>query len=85
MLFTFKKDSYTSLHSWFVFFPFLVLWLDENKNVIDKKVVMPFTTVILPKKKFTHVIELPFNVGNTELINILVEGKGLNITDNLFH
>lgn len=72
MIFSFKKDSKIALHSWFVFFPFLCLWLDEKMNVIDMQVVKPFSTRILPRKRFTHVIELPFNDGNSRIIRNLV-------------
>ena len=80
VLFSFDKDVYLTLHSWFVFFPFLCIWLDERKNVIDVQMVMPFSTVVLPSGNFRHVIELPFNDGNEEIIHNLVgiAGKDLN-------
>ena len=82
MLFSFSKDVYFSLHSWFVFFPFLCLWLDDRKRVIEMKVIMPFSTRILPNKAYRYVLELPFNDGNMEIINSLVGRKDLNTSRN---
>ena len=72
MLFSFRKDVRISIHSWFVFFPFLAIWLDEKKKVVDMRIVLPFSTMVLSKKKFRHILELPFNDGNEEIIRNLV-------------
>ena len=72
MLFSFGKNSKVALHSWFVFFPFLCLWLDNKMNVVEMEVVMPFSTRIVPKNGFKHVLELPFNDDNSKIIHALV-------------
>lgn len=57
-----------NLTSFFVFFPFLTLWLDDKNKVVDFKVVEPFTFCIKQKKKFYKIVEVPFNDKNKELI-----------------
>ena len=56
-----KKESFVSLHMFFVFFKIDVLFLDKNKKVVDlKKNFLPFT-IYNPKKRAMFVIELPSN------------------------
>ena len=73
LLFSFSKDTDISFHSLFVFFPFLMLWLDEKNKVIEWRVIMPFSTVIRAKKKFKRVVEIPLNMRNDEIIKIFVD------------
>ena len=70
LLFDFSKlvTWQGNITSWFVFFPFLILWLDKNNKVIDFKVVEPFTFCIKQKKKFYKIVEIPFNNKNKEII-----------------
>ncbi|MEK6926922.1 MAG: hypothetical protein AABX11_00670 [Nanoarchaeota archaeon] len=74
LLFSFNSDGKRALHSWFVFFPFLVLWTDKNYNVQEFRMVKPFSTIVLPKKSFRNVIELPLNNKNEMLIRF-IRGK----------
>ena len=50
-----------AIHSFFVFFPFLAIWLDDKDKIIDSKVIKPFRFSILPSKKFVKLIEIPIN------------------------
>ncbi|MBI2043753.1 hypothetical protein HYT24_00110 [Candidatus Pacearchaeota archaeon] len=61
-----------SLTSWFVFFPFLVLWVDERRKVVDFKVVRPFTMVINSQKKFHSIVEVPLNIKNVRIFGFFV-------------
>jgi uncharacterized membrane protein (UPF0127 family) len=61
LLFSFPKKTRLAIHSWFVFFPFVVLWLDEDKKVIEKKIVRPFVFCIRPKVKYQYLVEIPLN------------------------
>jgi uncharacterized membrane protein (UPF0127 family) len=67
-LFSYNKDSKVMIHSWFVFYPFLIIWLDEKKKVFGWKKVLPFTSCVIPKTKFRHFIEVPFNSSNKKLL-----------------
>lgn len=59
LLFEFKKDVRIAIHSFFVFFPFKAIWLDENNEIIEQKLVKPFTLSVRPKKPFRKLIEIP--------------------------
>ncbi len=48
-----------SIHSFFVFFPFDIIWLDNEKIVDLKEKVKPFTFNITPEKPSNIFIELP--------------------------
>lgn len=49
-----------SIHSFFVFFPFDILWLDENKKIVDlRENIKPFSFNITPRKKCKYILELP--------------------------
>ncbi len=61
LLFDFGKNVNMVLHSWFVFFPFLVLWLDEDMKILDFRVVHPFTFLIKSRKAFQYVLEVPLH------------------------
>lgn len=74
LLFEFKTATRISLHSFFVFFPFLVLWLDEKNNVLDYRVCKPFEAIISTAKSFRKIIELPFNRNNIRIIRFF-DGK----------
>ncbi|MEM4259256.1 MAG: hypothetical protein QXS38_00635 [Candidatus Pacearchaeota archaeon] len=52
------------IHSFFVFFPFLAIWLDEKNKIIEWKVVNPFSFYIKPQRKFSKLIEIPLNEAN---------------------
>jgi len=48
-----------SIHSFFVFFPFDIIWLDGKKVVDLRKNVKPFTLNLTPEKPADSFIELP--------------------------
>lgn len=75
LLFEFKKNTGISIHSYFVFFPFLAIWLDDKNKIIEWKVVKPFTFRIKPKIKFRRLVEIPINGENRKIISLFV-GKG---------
>ncbi len=52
------------IHSLFVFFPFLALWLDEKNRVIEWKIVRPFSFLVFPRRKFAKLVEVPINARN---------------------
>ncbi|MSR85944.1 hypothetical protein EXS74_00945 [Candidatus Woesearchaeota archaeon] len=63
-----QSKAQTSIHSFFVFFTFDALWVDENKRVVDRKTVKPFQALIRPREAAKYVIELPR--GSTEGISL---------------
>lgn len=68
LLFAFKKKTNISIHSFFVFFPFIALWLDEGNKFVDLKIVKPFLPCISPSRKCKYLIEIPFNKKNRNII-----------------
>ena len=63
-----QSKSQTSIHSFFVFFTFDALWLDENKKIVDKKTVFPFQALLRPKHSAKYVLEL--SKGSTKDLSI---------------
>lgn len=72
LLFEFPSETHITLHSWFVFFPFLVLWLNARNEVQEWRIVQPFTSVISPQKPFRKIVEVPLNKKNALLCAIFV-------------
>ena len=72
LLFDFDKERRWSIHSFFVFFDFLALWLDKSNNVIEWRIVSPFRFFVVPSKPFRKLVEIPINRGNKELIDFFV-------------
>ena len=75
LLFEFKNENNCAIHSFFVRFSFLAIWLDSKNIVVDFAVVRPFRFHVQPKKKSRKLIEIPFNEGNKQIIAFFV-GKG---------
>jgi uncharacterized membrane protein (UPF0127 family) len=61
LLFGFKEPVDMAIHSFFVFFPFLAIWLNEKNEIIEFQIVKPFESYVLPKVKYYKLIEIPFN------------------------
>ena len=64
-----------TLTSWFVFFPFLTLWLDRDNRVIDFHIVKPFVFSISQNKSFYKIVEIPFNLSNRTVIGKFIGKK----------
>ncbi len=77
LLFEFNSLTQTPIHSFFVFFNFLALWVDEKNRVVDFKIVKPFLPSIKPDKKFKKLIELPLNSDNKKIINFFVGKRNI--------
>lgn len=69
LLFDFKKPRRLKIHSWFVFFPFIAIWLDEKEEIIEIKRVGSWKTFVLPKKSFSKLVEIPINGKYMDIIN----------------
>ncbi|MCW8966649.1 MAG: DUF192 domain-containing protein [Candidatus Pacearchaeota archaeon] len=75
LLFELSKDTKRAIHSYFVFFDFLAIWLDKNNKVIEYKIIEPFELSISPKKEFRKLIEIPINDKNREIIKFFVDNR----------
>ncbi len=48
-----------AIHSYFVFFPFDIIWLDAKKTIADMRTVGPFRLIEMPRTNAKYFIELP--------------------------
>lgn len=72
LLFDFSGRKSLALHSYFVFFTFLAIWLDDKNKIVDIKTIKPFSFNIIPKKQFTKVVEIPISRKYSKIIKKLV-------------
>ena len=78
LLFDFEKKQKISIHSFFVFYPFIAVWLDKKNKIVDLKVVNPFTFCVSPKKSCFKLIEIPINNENRKIVNFFhITRRGL--------
>jgi uncharacterized membrane protein (UPF0127 family) len=85
LLFEFSKAKVIKIHSFFVFYPFIAVWLGRNSEVSDIKVVKPFTSEVFSEKKANSLVEIPINKRNLGVVKKflpLADGnqKDLNIS-----
>ncbi|MBI3334200.1 DUF192 domain-containing protein [Candidatus Pacearchaeota archaeon] len=78
LLFAFSSNIRFSIHSWFVFFPFIAIWLDSKRRVMEWRVVRPFSTLVLPQKPFRYLVEVPCTTRNVYIRQFLDGSKDLN-------
>jgi len=70
LLFRFKKLSHLSIHSFFVFFPFIAVWTDDKNRILSWKKVSPFTFHISPPSSgFYSLIEIPVTKEYSKQVN----------------
>jgi uncharacterized membrane protein (UPF0127 family) len=79
LLFDFKKRQEIMIHSLFVFYPFIAVWLDGRNNVVDLKIVKPFTFCVCPGKSAYKLVEIPINKPNKKLIKSFFPTVNRNI------
>lgn len=72
LLFPFYRPCRVALTSWFVFFPFVAVWLDSRRQVIESRVVFPFTFTIVPRRPAYYLVEIPLNRRNSKITRFLV-------------
>jgi uncharacterized membrane protein (UPF0127 family) len=72
LLFDFSREGRWGIHSCFVFFDFLAVWLTEDNKVVEVGRVKPFCLNVVPKNNFRKLLEIPFNNRNKKVIKKLV-------------
>lgn len=72
LFFKFSEYEKPVIHSFFVFFPFLALWLDEKNKILKWSIVRPFKFYVSPKFKPAKLIELPLNKRNKKIVGYIV-------------
>ena len=71
LLFKFKNKQKIMIHSFFVFYPFVAIWLNENGEIVDLKKVYPFNPCISPKESSFMLVEIPINTKNKKILSLL--------------
>ena len=71
LAFSFSKSTKMAIHSFFVFFPFLAVWLDERNKVIEMKKVKPFVFKMSSTKPYYRLLEIPFNKKYKRILKFL--------------
>ncbi len=59
--FSYSSDRKVPIHSWFVFYDFLIVWMDSENKIVSWKVVKPFTSLVLPTIDCRAFIEIPID------------------------
>lgn len=72
LIFEFSQGSFGNFTSLFVFFPFVLVWMDKSMNVISVDKVSPFRLNIFPKKRYHYVLEVPINEKNRKIVDFFV-------------
>ena len=66
-----------AIHSYFVFFDFLAVWMNKNNKVIHAEIIKPFNFHVKPKEKFSKLLEIPVNRKNFQLIKNIVGKRNI--------
>ena len=72
LFFEFQKNTTEAIHSFFVFYKFIAIWFDDAGEIIEKRVIRPFTLAARPKKPFKKLIEIPINNKYKSIVKLLV-------------
>ncbi len=72
LLFNFRKKQKIRIHSFFVFYPFIAIWLDDKNKVVDLKIVSPFKPCISSKDSAFKLIEIPINNNHKRIVASIV-------------
>ena len=79
LLFSFERKQKIRIHSFFVFYPFAAVWLDEKNKIVDLKIVKPFVPCISHNGKADKLIEIPINEYYKYLVGSLFPTTKRNI------
>lgn len=71
LLFEFDREVKMSIHSFFVFFSFLAIWLDSKGKIIEIRKVNPFNFGVSPRKKYKFLIEIPISSSYDEVLDFI--------------
>ena len=77
LLFHFEKSKKWAIHSYFVFFPLVAVWLDRRNKIIELKIIKPFIPLIRPEKPFNTLVEIPVNKKYKRIVGLLVENTNI--------
>ncbi|MBU2639882.1 MAG: DUF192 domain-containing protein [Nanoarchaeota archaeon] len=67
LFFIFPVKTRPLIHMFFVFFPITTIFLDENYNILETKILYPFQ-IYLPKKKIKYLLEVSEKIENVNKV-----------------
>jgi uncharacterized membrane protein (UPF0127 family) len=68
LLFEFSKPVRLAIHSLFVFFPFIAIWINDEGKIAEIRKVKPFSFHVCPQKSFLSFVEVPLSEENKKVI-----------------
>ncbi len=74
LYFSFSSGKKIVIHSWFVFFSFLAVWLDSKDSVIRWEIVKPFTASLYGPQGCAALLEIPC-ISEKAAFNNFIVGK----------
>jgi len=72
LLFRFDRKGKIAIHSFFVFYSFVAVWLDEKNKVVDLRVVKSFVPYVSHKNKADKLIEVPISKKYDDILTLLI-------------
>ena len=58
-IFVFGKSQVLALHTFFMFYPIDVIWIDNRGRIVDSRENLKPFKLVIPDKESCHFIELP--------------------------
>ena len=74
LMFELSTPCRISIHSIFVFFDFIAIWINSEGKIIDVQLISPWKFSVKPKRDFVRLIEIPVNSKYSKVVNFL-DGK----------
>ena len=71
LLFEFDKSSRITIHSLFVFFPFVAVWIDSEGKIIEVRKIKPFIPFVSIRKPYSKLVEIPINKKYHDIVKLL--------------
>jgi len=71
LVFSFSKPTKMAIHSFFVFFPFLAVWLDDKNKIIEIRKIKPFIPRVSSTNEYYRLLEIPFNKKYRKILEFL--------------
>lgn len=75
IVFSFDNPTDMGIHSLFVFFPFLAIWIDEQGKAIEIKTIRPFKLFAASKKPYKKLLEIPLNKKYEKIVNSIISRR----------
>lgn len=75
LIFEFSKPVKLKIHSMFVNYPFIAIWLNSLGEIIEIRKIYPWNFGVVPSEKFVKLIEIPCSDKYNYICSMLVEDK----------